>query len=238
MKRLPGTMHQKAIGLSLVVGLIAGSVWLARDHDGDGQGMDRMAKGAESEAPANRAELSHLTAQMDIVRARGTSLANDVARLQEELTELGEAGGARGGAGGNQTPPSTGGDEARTLTPEEAEARADDLLLAQLQLFEDRLLEDGSDATWAPAAVETLHRAFRKDELASVHLDHAECGTSFCRLEVSFDSAEDGDKGLRIALQDMPWRSEGFVHMSGGVTPEALVYVAREGHMLPRAALD
>ncbi|MCG8424221.1 MAG: hypothetical protein MJE77_40530 [Proteobacteria bacterium] len=167
---------------------------------------------------------------MHHLNARDSALQDELHSLRQEVKQLREAT--------NQPEPdgkgsSSVGNDAVPRGQPGADRGAEEALAAQLSLLEDTIAAETLDQTWAASAVESLHQTFARDELTGVHLDRAECRNTFCRLEISFDTADHRDVGLHSAMHELPWQAEGFFHLAGD-SLEALVYLAREGHSLPR----
>lgn len=92
------------------------------------------------------------------------------------------------------------------------------------------------DAAWSPRAESAFAAAFSGDALKGSTMLRADCRTTFCRIEVSHLDADAQRSFLSTARTLPPFNQEGFARTvadSQGV-PRTVVYVAREGELLPR----
>ena len=105
--------------------------------------------------------------------------------------------------------------------------------LEALDRLVDREIVDGS---WAHDAETSLRTALSSDEFEGMDVADVRCASTACRIEFAFDGGQTEENGntLKRAMFDLPWSSPGFFHLPGD-QPIALMYVAREGHDLPRA---
>jgi hypothetical protein len=106
----------------------------------------------------------------------------------------------------------------------------------QLAALSELVETEQIDSRWARQAETSLREAFDDiPELAGVHVTDARCASTACRIRFGFDEgdAHDNGKTLQVALLETPWAAESYVHVpSEGAS--AVVYLAREGHRLPR----
>lgn len=123
------------------------------------------------------------------------------------------------------------------LTPEQMQQRVDDMLESHVALIEETLQTEAPDPQWSGTAQQSLHEAFHSANIHGVTLEDAVCQTTLCRLKFNFDAQTSSDEGFR-ALQDaVPWEAAGFSRIDDE-TGEIEVYLAREGHDLPKYAMD
>ncbi|MEM9487982.1 MAG: hypothetical protein AAGC55_02495 [Myxococcota bacterium] len=224
MTTLLTSLTWKRIAIGLLAIAAAAMLWTGGDRDSTD--TQPVAHSADQSSDSARQNL-RVTAKMSHLQAQDSALASELDELRTQVEELstGEAGAAAPAG------------EPEALTHEEMEARAADMLQAQMGLFEEQMSSESVDHGWASDAVASLHQAFSAEHLRGVNLDHAECLSTVCRLDFRFDSAENRDIDFRMALNEMPWQSEAFFHVNGEGL-DAQVFLAREGHSLPRAELE
>ncbi len=119
---------------------------------------------------------------------------------------------------------------------------------AQIQLLDEKMTAERKDREWAVAAEDGLKRAFRLDAAKkrewkealrlerepSMGLGSADCRSTFCRMEVSFENVGEREDLLRMVLNAMPWSGEAFVYVEGPKSTTAVVFLAKDGQTLPR----
>lgn len=119
-------------------------------------------------------------------------------------------------------------------SPEAREERAMAAISAQIDLLETTLDTELEDEEWADAAVTALRDAFEGEIADGIQLLEADCRSSMCRLTLAFDAGL-AEEGFRKLQSIAPWAGETFFQVNDVTSGEAVVYIAREDHRLPRA---
>ncbi|MBW2274863.1 MAG: hypothetical protein JRG96_16475 [Deltaproteobacteria bacterium] len=125
-------------------------------------------------------------------------------------------------------------------TPEDFEteqaeqiAREDQEVDDQFQLLDTELSAERIDPAWSESATQSVIESLAKVSEQGLWLEHADCRTSFCRIDVGADPSASEDEILHAFRDIDPWSGEAFLHIENGV---GTIYMAREGHRLPRIA--
>ena len=106
-------------------------------------------------------------------------------------------------------------------------------------MIEDTFSSEPADAAWAPAAELALREVFQHEDVGALALVEAACRTTMCRLEVAGGHlpAEDVtfEESFRTLIHLIPWSGQGFgrVEDAEGAAPTAVLYLTREGQVLP-----
>ena len=100
-----------------------------------------------------------------------------------------------------------------------------------------RLAEEGDDPEHGLAVTTALEESvldiLQEHAIEDAVLVNSHCGWSLCRFTLAFDSAESANKGSDIVVFGIPWAADGYYHLSEDDNRELVVYVAREGEVLP-----
>lgn len=130
--------------------------------------------------------------------------------------------------------PAAGPDESRIEeSPEAQEERVSAQIREQIEFLETSLGRELADKEWAKPAMIALGDAFETEAAEGIDLLEADCRSSMCRIRLAFDPsiAEESFGRLQSIV---PWSSEGFFHIDDVDSGEAVLYLSREDHQLPR----
>jgi hypothetical protein len=106
-----------------------------------------------------------------------------------------------------------------------------------IAFYADHLDTEPADETWQaqvqPAIAERLDALLAEQILDGVTLTDTACGTTLCRLTLSFADAETRQRwGGHVALA-VPWAGQTYFHQDETDPHSMILYVAREGTALP-----
>lgn len=119
----------------------------------------------------------------------------------------------------------------KTPEMEEEEVIAD--IKAQLDLMEETLQSESVDEKWSNSSMQGIYDAVLKNTAIGFHIASADCRSTICRLDLTFDP--DLSEDSLSELPDLiPWSGEIFFHIDDIDSGEAVLYVSREGHFLPQ----
>jgi hypothetical protein len=119
-------------------------------------------------------------------------------------------------------------------TPEYEDKRAEAHIQAQVQFMEGTVHMERADPTWASAAEQALQEVFQHEESIGLQLVEAQCRATLCRLALSLNGATSPEESLRYLTHLVPWQGQGFAYIAQGESAEVVVYLAREGYVLPQ----
>lgn len=107
-------------------------------------------------------------------------------------------------------------------------------IYAQIDLFENTMDSEPGDAQWSNEAMNSIREAMSnsQDEL-HMELLEVDCRSTLCRMSFSLDSRSP-ENGFRLLQDNIPWDGELFFQMDDMESGEAIVYIARKDHQLPR----
>jgi len=101
----------------------------------------------------------------------------------------------------------------------------------------DRALErEPQDRDWDQQVQSDLTRLLASTELAGAHLGAQRCGTTLCRVELSYDSLAARERAEEALPLRAPFNSDGLIHADSANSLEVAVYFSRQGHPLPDPA--
>lgn len=104
----------------------------------------------------------------------------------------------------------------------------------RLEVLSEALERDGVDPAWSVRKEREIAVRLQRADLAGARFVDAVCGASLCRVEIELPPSGDTD-GTTRALHDLgPWGGASFVVVEQGDPAVAEIWVAREGHPLPR----
>jgi hypothetical protein len=234
------------VGLALA-GVGAALFWTHERSDASRASVETGPDGLD-DIDALKAEVQHRRGGRSDSERRSAKLTSELAWLRSELARLEEKQARiardvdrRAGAGFEQSEAS-GGDDAGAvaeLTPEEEAERAETQITAQVESIEDTILREKRDPEWSSEAELALTEAYRSDEMPGVGLVDAECGSTVCRVELSFDGSASPEQSIRDMVHLAPWAGPGFFVVDGidegDEPPAGVFYLAREGYSLPQS---
>jgi hypothetical protein len=185
----------------------------------------------ENERDGSAQDTARLRGELRALRERLTRLDEAQASMARHLEELG-AGGALAESGAF---PDAASGAAADVAPAPTEEQIAKTARAATRTLEETFTAEPPDPEWAGRAELALTETYRNsEELPGVNLLGAECRSTLCVLEVGLD----GDTSPGEAYSDLvfatPWPGESFIAIDEA-TGAALLYLAREGHSLPRA---
>jgi hypothetical protein len=169
--------------------------------------------------------------------------ADEVARLRDEMKQmrrqmqgltqpatmaLGQASAASISGGAADTPP------AAPLSPEELKLRD----RRHFEAIERELAAEPVDAAWAPATERIISDTMARPIFAGSKLLGSTCHSTLCRFEVSHASERDRRRFGSALPNRLPSLPSGSMRQGEGSEPRTIVYVAREGHQIPRDELE
>ena len=178
-------------------------------------------------------------------------LSAQVKRLKREITELKTSSdkmnlkvrkqeqklndvNASADLGASNTQPSEEKEAHPELTPEEEIELAEAQLQSQIELMEKTIFTEETDPEWSSEAELALDEAYRSGEMEMVEIVDIDCRTTLCRVELSFDGSGSSEEDFFELVGLIPWGGQRFMRVDTGENAEAVVYLAREGHSLPR----
>jgi hypothetical protein len=120
-------------------------------------------------------------------------------------------------------------------SPEAQEERVNAGLMAQTALLEGTLESEAPDPGWSSEAASALKEKARQHPDIHVEILDVTCRSSLCRMEIAFQPGEH-ENSLLYLPELVPWSGEMFFRVEDVGTGEAVVFIARENHSLPRIA--
>ena len=177
-------------------------------------------------------------------RARATSTspgtgsdADEVARLRDEMKQMRrQMEGLTAPAPAvtlNQTAPASA-TPPPPLSPEEGKLRD----RKHFETIERQLAAEPVDAVWAPATERMISDTLARPIFAGSKLLGSTCHSTLCRFEVSHASERDRRRFGSALPNRLPSLPSGSMRQGEGSEPRTIVYVAREGHQIPRDDLE
>lgn len=122
-------------------------------------------------------------------------------------------------------------DKAGAPSPED-QPKAGDRRLAALA---EALEREGEDPSWSAEAERQLAARVQGGNIAGAQLIDASCGTTLCRVELALPAEHVTDRTPWDLQLLSPWRGGALVSMGQGNPARVVVWVARQGHRLPRS---
>lgn len=122
-------------------------------------------------------------------------------------------------------------DEAGAPSPEDQSNAGTRRLAALAQALE----REGEDPSWSAEAERQLAARVQGGNIAGAQLIDASCGTTLCRVELALPVERVTERTPWDLHMLAPWRGGALVSMGQGNPATVVVFVAREGHRLPRS---
>jgi len=97
-----------------------------------------------------------------------------------------------------------------------------------------KLAAEPVDRSWAPATERLIATTLQKPIFKGSKLLSATCRSTLCRFEVSHDSDVDRRKFGSTLPNRLPSLPSGSMRNAEGDERKTIIYVAREGHRIPR----
>ena len=123
------------------------------------------------------------------------------------------------------------GDNEGSLMDEEAQAAVQ--LQEQVALMNNTLQSEYLDDQWSEAAVADVYESFQKDSGDGYAVLDADCRSTMCRVIVMLGDASPEENFMELG-EKLPWNGEIFFQVDDMESGEAVIYLAREDHSLPR----
>ena len=134
------------------------------------------------------------------------------------------------GAGREGSPLRTGAAPGAAPSAEEVAARD----RRHFAAIDRKLAAEPIDPSWAPATEQVIAATLRQPAFGDVRLLSASCHATLCRFEVSHGSLREQRRFGSLLLTRLPALPSGSMHRGEGQELHTIVYVAREGHRIPR----
>ena len=208
-----------------------------------------MAVGRDIAEPqsAPAAALSPIAEQPVVRQSSASSVKGDrsaeLARMEEAQAELTRkverleallADSRREEISREDEQPAAGPEESRIEeSPEAREERVRAQIREQVELLETTLGRELDDKEWAKPAMISLGEAFETEAAEGIDLLEADCRSSMCRIRLAFDPSRAEESFGRLQTI-VPWSGEAFLQIDDMDSGEAVLYLAREDHQLPR----
>lgn len=125
------------------------------------------------------------------------------------------------------------GSEAAALLP----LTEQEVSVRDRQRFESlahKLAAEPLDRQWAPTAERLISDTMKKPVFKGSKLVEATCRTTLCRFEVSHDTDADRSRFGNVLPTRLPSMPSGSMRHAEGPGRRTIIYVAREGHRVPR----
>ncbi len=116
------------------------------------------------------------------------------------------------------------------LTQEEVSARD----RRRFEGLATKLAAEPVDARWAPATERLIADTLGKPEFKGSKLLASTCRSTLCRFEVGHDDEKARRRFSSSLPNRLPSLPSGSMRNAEGSDPRTIVYVAREGHRIPR----
>lgn len=190
----------------------------------------------EEQADASPAPRATTAKQSHSAEMRGQlALRREVAELRGELSELRESARRRAREGALDQPAQQVSDAQQDgkaiddpyggMEPAERDAAiADDLRAA--------MNAEPADESWRDQTEATFHSAIARIDGADAV--EVECRSTLCRVELAHATPGERTQGTDAFTTRIPWDASGYVHMVSSDPPTSVIYIARDGHDLPR----
>lgn len=191
-------------------------------------------------------DINALKAEIREIKSGSSNLERRSAKMNSELTSLrsqivdlnhGQESIDRIIESSEASAPNDEEGVAAELTLEEEAEQVEAKTLELIDLFEETILTEGTDPEWTILAELAIDEAAISEEMTKFNLVDAKCGTTMCRMELSFNGSESPEESFRKLVHFAPWQGEGFIRIqdgNDGGPAQAVIYLAREGYTLPR----
>ncbi len=129
-----------------------------------------------------------------------------------------------------------GGEAVAPQAPPPTEDSAIDTAIAQGQLLDLAISEDGRDPGWSDQAELRLQDQLQDSDIAALADHRVNCSSKMCKMTLGFTDGPSLDNVVQQRLQQItslaPWNSSGFFRVDD--QHQLHVYFSREGYELPR----
>lgn len=195
-----------AVPLVMASALVA--VWRLRPSQDEG----RTAHGPASDLPA---QMEQMQSELKLLR-RHVQVMSRQESAAKAVTAAASAA--------DVAPP------APPLTQEEASARDK----RRFEGLAGKLAAEPVDRSWGPATERLITDTIKKPAFKGTRLLEATCRSTLCRLEVSHETEADRRKFSSTLPTRLPTLPSGSMRNAEGPDRKTIIYVAREGHRVPR----
>jgi hypothetical protein len=171
--------------------------------------------------------------------ARSDEIVDILAELEARLGEL-EARPSPGWEASG-APASAVAPETEALDPEterRAREQFDKTIQTEFDLLGKHLKNEEVDAPWSAMAQRDIAYAVGGMADRGLALADAECGSTYCRIELAINPELPEAEVLRAVQEIEPWSGETLYRVGTGENAGATVYLAREGHRLAHFELE
>ncbi len=192
-----------------------------------------ISPGAEQPPVVHQGPASSDTGDRSAELARMEEAQAELMRKVERLEAL-LADAGRGAVSRDDEQPLADPEESEIdESPEAQEERMVARIREQVELLETMLGRELVDKEWAKPAMIALRDAFETETAEGIDLLEADCRGSMCRIRLAFDPSRAEESFGRLQAI-VPWGGEAFFQIDDVGAGEAVLYLAREGHQLPR----
>lgn len=184
---------------------------------------------SEAAAPSASEKSEKLVTDL---KQENADLSKKIETIQSNIKALQAASSTQN----SQSQPQTAGEPTQdpvAESPEAEEERVNAELIAQMGLLDDTLKTEAPDPEWSTEATSALKAKASQNQDIQVDVLDVTCRTSLCRMEIAFQPGEH-ENNFRYLQELVPWSGEMFFQVDDVNTGEAVIYIARENHSLPR----
>jgi len=104
--------------------------------------------------------------------------------------------------------------------------------------YEAVLRAESVDREWSAAMQTRLQEFFRSDMAVGSSMQHVECRSTMCRIEIASQSKTARETFMQGVSSMSPPNSQGFAHIDTDESLEFVVYITRDNHQLPSLEKD
>lgn len=210
-RRRPSTML--SLGLVALTAALAAALWAGFGlRRGRGAPTTNAPAVAEDEVARLRDEMKQLRRQMQVMAQQGPGAARAPSAPASASNDLTASAGVV------------------PLSPQETELRDRQHFAA----IERKLAAEPVDVAWAPATERLIGETLARPIFAGSKLLSSACHSTLCRFEVSHASEADRRHFGSALPNRLPALPSGSMRRAEGDDARTIVYVAREGHQIPR----
>jgi hypothetical protein len=121
---------------------------------------------------------------------------------------------------------------------EEEKEKEEDIVAeyrARTDVIEQTLYSEYVDPEWADWAVNEIYESMLDTDAEDIEILTADCGSTLCRVELALnpETVEDSLAKLQTSI---PWGGAVIIKMENISSGEAVAYIARKDHTLPRVS--
>jgi hypothetical protein len=170
-----------------------------------------------------------------VTASDSTGSGDEMARLRDELQLLRRQMQVMAQQQTARLPSPGGTNEApSTSAPAPTQEEVSDRDRRRFEGLARKLAAEPVDRTWAPATEQLITETLKKPAFTGSKLVATTCHTTLCRFEVVHDTDAAGRKFGSTLPTRLPSLPSGSMRNAEGDQRKTIVYVAREGHRVPR----